>query len=228
MKIAIFGATGSVGHECLVQALEAGHEVTVLVRSPSKLPAELRERAQVVEGDGLSADDVVRTLSGGVSGEVSDGVARGVEGGIEAVLFAIGVDKNSPEDLCTDVTRHILDAMPSLGVQRLVWCGGGSTLVAEDQISFGSRFVEFAASTFMGLRHRDKQHQLELLNERRDVAWLGVRPLQIRNAPRREEYRLGFDPFSGLSKISFADCAHAMIGMLSDDRWMHKAPILQY
>ena len=43
MKIAIFGATGAVGHECLVQALEAGHEVTVLVRSPSKLPAELRD-----------------------------------------------------------------------------------------------------------------------------------------------------------------------------------------
>ena len=224
MKLAIFGATGAVGHECLVQALEAGHEVTVLVRSPSKLPAELRERVRVVEGDGLDADDVVRTLSAGVSAGASGRVA----GGIEAVLFAIGVDKNSPEDLCTDVTRHILDAMPPLGVQRFVWCGGGSTLVAEDQITFGARCVEFVASTFMGLRHRDKQHQLEFLEERKDVAWLGVRPLQIRNAARREEYRLGFDPFSGLSKISFADCAHAMIGMLSDDRWMHKAPILQY
>jgi putative NADH-flavin reductase len=220
MKIAIFGATGAVGHECLVQALEAGHEVSVLVRTPSKLPAELRERVRVVEGDGLSADDVARTLSAGVSAEVA--------GGVEAVLFAIGVDKNSPEDLCTDVTRHILDAMPTLGVQRLVWCGGGSTPVAEDQISFGARFVEFAASTFMGLRHRDKQHQLELLAERQDVEWLGVRPLQIRNAARRETYRLGFNPYSGLSKISFADCAHAMLGMLTDDRWLHKAPILQY
>ena len=230
MKIAIFGATGAVGRECLVQALEAGHEVSVLVRTPSKLPAELRKRVRVVEGDGLSADDVVRTLSAGASVEVS---ARGAgagagAGGVKAVLFAIGVDKNSPEDLCTDVTRNILDAMPPLGVQRFVWCGGGSTLVAEDQITFGARFVEFVASTFMGLRHRDKQHQLEFLEERKDVAWLGVRPLQIRNAARREEYRLGFDPFSGLSKISFADCAHAMIGMLSDDRWMHKAPILQY
>ncbi len=224
MKIAIFGATGAVGRECLVQALEAGHEVSVLVRTPSKLPAALRERVRVVEGDGLNADDVVRTLTTGVT----TGVADGVEGGVEAVLFAIGVDKNSPEDLCTDVTRHILDAMPPLGVRRLVWCGGGSTPVAEDQIGFGARFVEFAASTFMGLRHRDKQHQLELLAERQDVVWLGVRPLQIRNAPRRETYRLGFDPYNGLSKISFADCAHAMIGMLTDDRWMHKAPILQY
>ncbi len=220
MKIAIFGATGAVGHECLVQALEAGHEVSVLVRTPSKLPAELRERVRVVEGDGLSADDVARTLSGGVS--------AGVSGGVEAVLFAIGVDKNSPEDLCTDVTRHILDAMPALGVRRLVWCGGGSTPVTEDQLSFGARFVEFAASTFMGLRHRDKQHQLELLAERQDVEWIGVRPLQIRNAGRRETYRLGFNPYNGLSKISFADCAHAMIGMLTDDRWLHKAPILQY
>jgi putative NADH-flavin reductase len=224
MKIAIFGATGAVGHECLVQALEAGHEVSVLVRTPSKLPAELRERVRVVEGDGLNADDVVRTLSAGVSA----GISAEASGGVDAVLFAIGVDKNSPENLCTDVTRHILDAMPRLGVQRLIWCGGGSTLVAEDQITFGARFVEFVANTFMGLRHRDKQHQLDLLEERKDIAWLGVRPLQIRKAARLEQYRLGFDPFSGLSKISFADVAHAMIGMLNDDRWMHKAPILQY
>ena len=42
------------------------------------------------------------------------------------------------------------------------------------------------------------------------------------------EYRLGYHAFSGLSKISFADCAHAMIRMLDDDTWLHKAPIVQY
>ena len=57
---------------------------------------------------------------------------------------------------------------------------------------------------------------------------LGVRPLQIRTGPGRGEYRLGFHPYSGLSWIRFADCAHAMIGMLEDDTWLHKAPIVQY
>ena len=43
MKVTIFGATGLLGRECLSQCLEADHEVTVLARTPSKLPAELRD-----------------------------------------------------------------------------------------------------------------------------------------------------------------------------------------
>jgi putative NADH-flavin reductase len=212
MKVTIFGATGALGLECTRQCLEAGHEVVVLARTPSKLPAELRDRVTVVEGDGLDADAVERALANGT----------------EAILFAIGIDKRSPEDLCTDVTRHILAAMPRLGVRRFVWCGGGANLVGDDVITFGAKFVEWFAATFMGLRHRDKVNQLALLESRKDVAWLGVRPLQMRPGPRRGKYRLGYDAFSGLSKITFADCAHAMVGMLDDDTWLHEAPIVQY
>ena len=212
MKIAIFGATGALGRECVAQCLEAGHEVTALVRTPDKLPAQLRERIAIVPGDGLEASDVAKTLAGGV----------------EAVLFAIGIDRNSPEDLCTDVTRHILAAMPNSTIRRFVWCGGGSTLVEEDRISFGAKFVELFARSFMALRHRDKAHQLELLNQNLDLVWLGVRPLQMRAGPKKGGYRVGFDSFGGFSSISFADCASAMIDMLDDDRWIHRAPIIQY
>lgn len=212
MNVSVFGATGALGRECVTQCLEAGHAVTALVRTPAKLPAALRERVRVVEGDGLDAD----------------AVQRAIPEGSQAVLFAIGIDARSPEDLCTDVTRHILDAMAGSGVRRLVWCGGGSTLVADDEITFGARFVELFARTFMGLRHRDKEHQLALLLENRQVDWIGLRPLQMRSGPRREHYRIGFDRFSGLSKIHFADCAHAMLRMLEDDTWLHQAPIIQY
>ncbi len=118
--------------------------------------------------------------------------------------------------------------MPGAGVRRFVWCGGGSTLVDDDEISFGAKFVEGFASTFMGLRHRDKEHQLVLLNQNLDLDWIGIRPLQMRKGPKRGEYRVGFHRFSALSSISFADCAHAMIQMLGDDTWLHKAPIVQY
>jgi putative NADH-flavin reductase len=127
-----------------------------------------------------------------------------------------------------NVTRHILAAMPRLGVRRLVWCGGGGTPVEDDRRTFGSRFVEWFSSTFMGLRHRDKVHQLELLEQNLAVEWIGIRPLQMRRGPRRDEYRLGFQRYSGLSSIHFADCAHAMVRMLEDDTWLHKAPIIQY
>ncbi len=71
-------------------------------------------------------------------------------------------------------------------------------------------------------------HEVTVLEGRKDIAWLGIRPLQMRSGPERGAYRLGFDAFSGFSKITFADCAHAMIGMLDDDTWLHKAPIVQY
>ena len=77
-------------------------------------------------------------------------------------------------------------------------------------------------------RHTDKEHQLALLDANADLCWLGVRPLQMRAGPKTGVYRLGYHRFSGMSKISFADCAHAMIGMLEDDAWVGKAPIVQY
>jgi len=211
MRVTLFGATGALGSECLEQCLEAGHEVTVAARTPAKLSGRRRSEVKVVEGDALDASTVDEAL------------ARA-----DAVLFAIGIDRDSPEDLCTDVTRHILTSMRKQEVRRLVWCGGGSTIVPADSVTLGARFVEWFASTFMGLRHRDKAHQLELLEQNRDIEWIGVRPLQMRPGPRRGSYRLGFDAFSGLSKIHFADCADAMVRMLEDDAWLHRAPIIQY
>ncbi|MFP8878517.1 MAG: NAD(P)H-binding protein [Myxococcota bacterium] len=212
MKVTIFGATGALGRECLQQCLDAGHEVTALVRSPAKLPAEVREQINIVEGDCLDP------------GSVSKALERDTNG----VLFAIGVDKGSREDLCTHATRNILNAMRDLEIRRFVWCGGGSNLVDDDQVTLGARFVEFFARTFMSLKHRDKTHQLELLAQSPDIDWLGVRPLQMRNGKKRGKYRVGFDRFSGLSVIHFADCADSMIAMLEDDTWIHKAPIIQY
>jgi putative NADH-flavin reductase len=213
MKVTLFGATGSLGRECLAQCLEAGHAVTVLVRNPDKLPPALRDRITVVQGDGLVLADVARALPRGT----------------DAVLFAVGVDeKTSPPDLCTDVTRHILTVMRQQQIPRLVWCGGGSNVRPEDMITFGARFVRWFSETFLSHRHTDKEHQLQLLDDNTDVCWLGVRPLQMKAGPRTGRYRLGYHAFSGLSKISFADCAHAMVRMLTDDTWVGKAPIIQY
>ena len=53
-RLLILGATGSLGRHVLRQAVDAGHDVTVLVRTPSKLSPEVRERVSVHTGD-LSA-----------------------------------------------------------------------------------------------------------------------------------------------------------------------------
>ena len=77
--------------------------------------------------------------------------------------------------------------MRSNGLRRFVWCGGGSTLVPRDRITFGARFVEFFARTFMGLRHRDKVHQWALLTETEDLDWLALVPALATRLPTPEE-----------------------------------------
>lgn len=213
MKITIFGATGSLGSECLQQAKAAGHDITVLARSPNKLPASLRDSITVIQGDALQLHDVQRAIPVGT----------------EAILFAIGVDeKTSPPNLCTDVTAHILQVMREKNIPRLIWCGGGSNLLPEDTVTFGAKFVRWYSETFLKHRHFDKEHQMALLQHSKDVDWYGIRPLQMVKGSLRRQYRLGYHRFSGLSKISFADCAHAMLSMLHSSQWLHKAPIVQY
>ncbi len=50
-KILVLGATGSLGRHIVQQALQANQEVSVLVRNPSKLPPEIRERVIVHQAD---------------------------------------------------------------------------------------------------------------------------------------------------------------------------------
>ncbi len=213
MKVTIFGATGDLGSECLQQCIEAGHEVTVLVRTPEKIPRTLKNKITVIKGDGLLAEDVETAL----------------QVGTDAILFAVGIDeKTSPENLCTDVTRNIINVMRKKHIKKLVWCGGGSNLRREDVITFGAKFVRWYSEVFLKKRHTDKEKQLALLDNSKDINWIGIRPLQMKHGPKKSVYRLGYNAFSGMSKIHFADCAHAMVMMLEDDTWLGEVPIIQY
>ena len=50
MKILIIGAAGMIGQRILAEALSRGHEVTAIVRDPSRLNTE-HERLHAVVGD---------------------------------------------------------------------------------------------------------------------------------------------------------------------------------
>ena len=47
-KVLVLGATGALGGYVTQQAIAANHRVSTLVRTPSKLQAELRERSRCI------------------------------------------------------------------------------------------------------------------------------------------------------------------------------------
>jgi uncharacterized protein len=121
-RLMILGATGSLGRHVLRQALAAGHEVTVLVRTPSKLPPEARGRVSVHTGD-LSALVPLNLIRGqdaliNCAGYVADGDA-----------FVGLIDR-----LVTGV-----DSLP-LAEQPVCWFLAGAALLEID--SSGRRGVE--------------------------------------------------------------------------------------
>ena len=65
-RLIILGATGSLGRHVLDQALAAGHQVTVLVRTPAKLPPEAGRSASTHTGDlnSLAPADLAGLVSG--------------------------------------------------------------------------------------------------------------------------------------------------------------------
>ena len=225
--LGIFGATGRLGREILRQALAAGHSVSVLVRSAAKLealfineiilPERQRAKLNIIEGDARCNADVARLVN------VCD-----------HILFALGNTTTGTENLCTDVTRLVL---PHLGIsRRFIFCSGGSTEVLINDVpcdadTYGARFVRWWARMFMANSHNDKKNQmaLVLLSQKE---WYCVRPLQMGQygvcQVHTGVYRLGYLPFNGMSQISFADCADAMLNMVTERTWRRCAPIIQY
>jgi putative NADH-flavin reductase len=79
-KMIILGATGSLGTHVTKQAVAANHAVSVLVRTPAKLPAGLRDRVTVHQADitALPASDLAALARNqdaliDAAGHVSDG-----------------------------------------------------------------------------------------------------------------------------------------------------------
>jgi putative NADH-flavin reductase len=207
MKVAIFGATGSVGKEALKQALEQGHKVTAFVRDPAKLS---------IEGDGLRVK----------RGDVMDvsAVEEAVEGQ-DAVLCILGAGRKG--NVRSEGTKNIISAMKSTGVRRLI-CQ--STLGAGDSsgaLNFLWKYIMFGM--LLRKAYADHQRQEEFVMQS-DLDWTIIRPAAFTDEPQTGEYNHGFftSPKGLTLKISRADVADFLLKQLTDDTYMHKAPGLSY
>jgi len=65
-RVVILGATGSLGRHVVRQAIAANHDVSVVVHTPSKLPADVRPTVTVHQSDlnATSTSDLAAVLSG--------------------------------------------------------------------------------------------------------------------------------------------------------------------
>ena len=193
LKIIVYG-NGRIGSRVTTEALNRGHSVTVVVRTPDDVtPAN---RKTVVQGDILNTDDVAKQIAG------HDVVVGAVNGATAAIFI--------------DGGKSVIAAQRRLGAKapRFIWIGGASSMIDK---ATGKMLFEVnpipnaptgAAPGHIGL--------LTYLRTVNDVPWTFFSPAVVA-APgeRTGKFRLGGDSpvydANGKSTISMEDLAIATV-----------------
>ena len=200
MKLAIFGANGGTGRHLVEQALAGGHTVTILVRNPATFPLQ-HEHLSLIQGD-------VRSLA-----NIEAAVA-----GQDAILSALGTNQRGPVSICTDGVEHMLKAMTSSQVHRILVVSAYGAAESHHR-----NLYNLLVWTSMREKMLDKE-RMEKLLEHSDVQWTLVRPPALTNGPRTQHYHTGTDlSIYVTSRISRADVANFMLQSINDISTVGKA-----
>jgi putative NADH-flavin reductase len=199
MKIAIFGASGWIGGTVTREALDRGHIVTAIVRDPARL--QLRhERLTTMIGD---VTDPTRVAA--------------VVAGHDAVAAAISGRREAHHEVVPAAVRSLLVGLPRAGVKRLVWVGGGGSLL----VAPGVRVIDTPQFPAEWKAEASAQVQaLELFRANASgVEWSFLSPpAVIEPGQRTGRYRTGLDHLvtdeKGVSRISVEDYAVALLDEL--------------
>lgn len=205
MKLTIFGATGGTGRHLLRKALDAGHEVTAYVRTPSKLVLA-HERLTVVPGE---LNDAVTVASAVV--------------GADVVLSSLGAVRGGPPEVMEPAARSIVAGMEQHGVKRLIWATGAGVADPLDQPALMNKIISLLLKLISGKVLQDSIKGVEIIKTS-DLDWVITRCPMLSNEPGSGKYRVGYvnkDMGRTLSRENFADF---MLKQIESDEWLHKMP----
>ncbi|WP_067721242.1 NAD(P)-dependent oxidoreductase [Nocardia yamanashiensis] len=203
MRIAIFGATGTVGRKVTEQALQAGHEVTILTRSAGNSTVS-HPNLTVVVGDVLDPSAVEQTVLG------QDAVIVTLGAGRKGVLRAEG-------------TKTVIQAMERTGVKRLVCMSSLGVGDSRGNLNFLWKYILFG----MLLRQAYADHGVqETYVQASDLDWTIVRPAAFTDDPATGGYHRDVPAGAkGLTlKISRADVAAFLLEQVSDATYLRRTP----
>ncbi|HET6552004.1 MAG TPA: NAD(P)-dependent oxidoreductase [Dyella sp.] len=196
MKIALFGATGHIGHAILDEALARGYEVMAIVRDASRLSSR-HDHLSMVTGDVSRPESWLEAVRG-----------------VDAVVASLSARRDGTHDSIPRNTATLLDNLPRAGVTRLVWVGGAGSL----ETSPGVRVMD--DPHFPEAWKAEASGQGKALDvfraSKSPLDWTYISPAAlIEDGPRTGKYRVGGDQLlvdaTGKSHISVPDYAAALL-----------------
>lgn len=207
MKLAIFGASGGAGKPLVAQALAADHQVTALVRTPSKLGLT-HPNLTIIQGDATDPQAVEKTIAG------ADGV-----------ISVLGPTQNAADKPITRATQNILAAMQKQNVRRLIVSVGAGVLDPNDSPDFVAKLMGALVKTFSRHVYADMLNVSEAVRAS-DRDWTIVRVPMLTNEPKKGRVKVAWVGKGMRRTITRADMADFMLKQAQDNTYLRQAPAI--
>lgn len=209
MKLLVIGASRGIGLEVVRQALQAGHQVTALIRNPDSF-SERHEKLTLIKGDILDA-----------------GVVREAVSGQDVVCVTIGIKPTRrPVSVFSEGMKNVVAAMRDSQCRRLICVTG---IGAGETRGHGGFFYDRIVNPlFLKTTYGDKDRQEQVVRES-GLDWVVVRPGFLTNGPRTGKYRV-LTELGGVTagKISRADVADFILREAVEMKYRGQTPLLTY
>jgi putative NADH-flavin reductase len=199
MNILIICANGGIGKQAVEMALEAGHQVTAMVRDPAKLNIT-HQRLEVVKADIQRPETFEKYLQNK-----------------DAVISAIGDNMDKPTRLYSGGNWNLLNAMKKFGVNRAFFISAAAIEISPAQSFIVKLATRLIVQNLFGHGYAD-QRIMEKLIKQSDINWTIMRPPRLVNKPATGHYRFAINGFlKKCLSISRADMAHFMIQNINNE-----------
>lgn len=210
MRIAVFGATGIVGSAITREALAQRHEVRILTRNANKVKIS-GSGLTVVEGDVTDRSSVIKFLDGS-----------------DAVIQSLGIGGKGdgrPTTFVSETNRMIMEEMCRCGIHRLIAI---SAIGAGDSL----RFLPWIYRKIMPIMMKwfqaiiDDKNRMEPMIEASGLDWIIVRCTTVKDTAPKGRVVASLNGKGIRYSITASDMAEFVVDQLSDNRFLHKSPVI--
>jgi putative NADH-flavin reductase len=208
MKIAIIGATGTIGQRITNEALERGHEVKALLRDPERI-AKIE-----LSHPKLSVAQVDIFDPASVAAAIAD---------VDVVVNATGARAGDIRKFYVDSTNAVIEGVKRAGNKRLLVVGGAGSLEVAPQVFL----ADTPAFPEMALPIARAQRETLYIFRDSNIEWTFFSPSALIAPGRRTgKYRLGTDQLltndHGESYISAEDYAVALLDEIENPQFIRQ------
>ncbi len=209
-NIAVLGANGGIGQQVVNLALKHGHNVTAILRTPSKLTI-VHPNLKIVKGDIMKPETLEKHLYDK-----------------DAVISTIGKNSLKETTLYSQGNKSLLSIMEKTNTDRVFFISAAGIEINPSFGFFMKLIVRYVLQRILKNMFADLV-RMERIVKDSNQNWTIIRPPQLTNNPYTGHYRFSINSFlkKGL-KISRADLADFIIKNIANESIYQKTVEVAY